>query len=883
MFTFLIASLLVVNEVYIPLVVAGCSCPDSPQDASQWGYIYIQNAVDDYGYACVMNCTIQAYSGDDSKGLTFFNMQVFEPENRSDLAKVEVIDAKGQTIISVNGETSTTDPRYRITSETAKVSIRITILTDQPVTIFATMQPAGELGTPTPMPTTPMASTTPKYTGGLLHDPRLISHDLMFMIDSTTGQGRDVFATMQNLTISIANQLTITDLANSTGQTRLALRKLDSNQGTIYGIDWKFTLDDFGDKVLEMDWNEGNVSFVTAVKTAISTSFNVSSDVATRKNAQRTIVILTAGSPSDIDDFVKMEEQFKENDVKLLIIGYNIAGTNYANYPWIAYYKAKNASDATVQDILGKNFVTATSLCHTTTDPQTFTLTDNQTIQVVVPDNYQGPKETSPTWPPEMSYQIGRYCNFQDNTYAFKSDGYICFHTYYDLEVEKDYLRIYEGEGKTKKEVVSLTGYDVTGTAFKVVAPATIRFLSDSRQRLMKELRKNEMYRPFYAPVRLRRVDSYGTKKGQLYVAIMTLGLVAAIIVVTKGLYGGIPGFPSGKRIVKTRRDMEKCVQYFGKVAIFVAESKSFQNRYELARRSIECYVKGTEYKLFRIDMDNDKRVKEVCAKHESIFFKRHCAASVYLQDTDWMLVIDTETGVVNPQHCIEEWIDDRVDMIFHERFFNWEISVGTYLVRNTEFSRNFLRKLAEWEFTKGPIWTSNDQGTFMLHLQATLIPNAVWEYETCHDYWKKATNYQTYTSLVTCVRFALGAGRFWPGEVRIYRKAHAWIRDAPVTHDQWSDQDFMLHGWKDNLSNKGCPFESNIDPNQCGANLKEWRWKKQMKVDSQAIKKAFGDAEEYYQAEFPNKGRVIPFLERSDITRCFPLCEEERKVRIYT
>ncbi|ETN86887.1 hypothetical protein NECAME_16060 [Necator americanus] len=485
MFTFLIASLLVVNEVYIPLVVAGCSCPDSPQDASQWGYIYIQNAVDDYGYACVMNCTIQAYSGDDSKGLTFFNMQVFEPENRSDLAKVEVIDAKGQTIISVNGETSTTDPRYRITSETAKVSIRITILTDQPgfyenvrvlimpstigvsrhkrtkltveifkeeeraVTIFATMQPAGELGTPTPMPTTPMASTTPKYTGGLLHDPRLISHDLMFMIDSTTGQGRDVFATMQNLTISIANQLTITDLANSTGQTRLALRKLDSNQGTIYGIDWKFTLDDFGDKVLEMDWNEGNVSFVT---------------------------------PSDIDDFVKMEEQFKENDVKLLIIGYNIAGTNYANYPWIAYYKAKNASDATVQDILGKNFVTATSLCHTTTDPQTFTLTDNQTIQVVVPDNYQGPKETSPTWPPEMSYQIGRYCNFQDNTYVFKSDGYICFHTYYDLEVEKDYLRIYEGEGKTKKEVVSLTGYDVTGTAFKVVAPATIRFLSDSRQ-----------------------------------------------------------------------------------------------------------------------------------------------------------------------------------------------------------------------------------------------------------------------------------------------------------------------------------------------------------------------------------------------------------------
>ena len=40
----------------------------------------------------------------------------------------------------------------------------------------------------------------------------------------------------------------------------------------------------------------------------------------------------------------------------------------------------------------------------------------------------------------------------------------------------------------------------------------------------------------------------------------------------------------------------------------------------------------------------------------------------------------------------IEEYIDPKFDIEFYDRFFNQEITMGSYIVKNSNWSINFLR-----------------------------------------------------------------------------------------------------------------------------------------------------------------------------------------------
>ncbi|ETN82802.1 hypothetical protein NECAME_17634 [Necator americanus] len=65
----------------------------------------------------------------------------------------------------------------------------------------------------------------------------------------------------------------------------------------------------------------------------------------------------------------------------------------------------------------------------------------------------------------------------------------------------------------------------------------------------------------------------------------------------------------------------------------------------------------------------------------------------------------------------IESYIEENVEIIFYDRFYTYEVMAGTYLVKNSDWSRNFLDGWANYEYRLPRSFHGSDNGVLNLVL----------------------------------------------------------------------------------------------------------------------------------------------------------------------
>uniref|UniRef100_A0A158PC29 Glycosyltransferase family 92 protein n=1 Tax=Angiostrongylus cantonensis TaxID=6313 RepID=A0A158PC29_ANGCA len=184
------------------------------------------------------------------------------------------------------------------------------------------------------------------------------------------------------------------------------------------------------------------------------------------------------------------------------------------------------------------------------------------------------------------------------------------------------------------------------------------------------------------------------------------------------------------------------------------------------------------------------------------IFFRRHCLVAQFLRDSskvNYVLFMDSDIGVVNPKRRIEDFVDSKMEIIFYDRFFNWEVAAGSYLVKNSNWSQAFLRgkSFADYEYRLPKSFHGNDNGALHAYLAERILPKNNVELPVCLHIYNHTKNYADLFLYEACIRNTLGNNITF-GKIKILRKGTAWVRDNWITNSKWNEErDFMIHNWK--------------------------------------------------------------------------------------
>uniref|UniRef100_A0A8R1U9K6 Nucleotide-diphospho-sugar transferase domain-containing protein n=1 Tax=Pristionchus pacificus TaxID=54126 RepID=A0A8R1U9K6_PRIPA len=238
-------------------------------------------------------------------------------------------------------------------------------------------------------------------------------------------------------------------------------------------------------------------------------------------------------------------------------------------------------------------------------------------------------------------------------------------------------------------------------------------------------------------------------------------------------------------------------------IAIVIVLTKgSDMGNYKSALYSIEKYSALHGYQLL---VEFDTKYSN-CSRHNDKFFRRHCHTHELmlnqLNESSYILFIDADVGVVNPNKLIDEFIQPEFDIYLYNRFYNWEYA-AQYIVKNNERGRNWVKMWAEMEFTLPKSFHGSDNGSLHMLMLNYLVPE-IENGESrigqmCRSIWERSVNTYDLFTMQACTRMVIGERSEFPEHhVKIFQKGHGWARDIWLLKSRWSTDDFMLHSIKE-------------------------------------------------------------------------------------
>ncbi|CAD6190924.1 unnamed protein product [Caenorhabditis auriculariae] len=282
-------------------------------------------------------------------------------------------------------------------------------------------------------------------------------------------------------------------------------------------------------------------------------------------------------------------------------------------------------------------------------------------------------------------------------------------------------------------------------------------------------------------------------------------------------------------------------------IVIIVGDIQKARHDYRVAINTLECYAAMHNYPLKILSTES---FSEVCSQKD-FMFRRHCVVAEVLKESEWVLFIDADSAVVNPEILIEQYIDPRYDITLYDRFVNWEIAAGSYIVRNTPWAINFLKEFADFEKKLPESFHGTDNGAVHAFLQQNFMPSLKEHARVCMRIWENSQSFKTLFLYEACIRSVMGDVRDL-GKVRILEKGRGWLRDVWLADSQWSaERDFILHGLKEENLVKNSnifrnilipqfswrnPLKENLNINECARRTQIWPYEESLRVSREIV-----------------------------------------------